>query len=316
VESNVPNLSGSGTGDGNGDGIADSLQPNVASLPNGSGGGYVTVAAPDNSGLSLSGVQAILAPVPAAFPSTSASGGIGALSAAPGRFGIQVAPSGTTFPYGLVQFTVNHLPTGGCTAVTLYFPPNRSINSYFRYGPTRNDTAPHWYQFSYDGMTGAEVFQDSARTRVVLHLCDGKRGDDDLIANGSITDPGGPVTILPGLFYTVTPCRQLDTRSGSPISPGGTLAVVLTGAPCGIPSGATSVSVNVVATQETGSGHLTIYPADKTQPLVSSINFSAGQTRANNTVLPLSSDGTGGVKIYNGSGGTTHVVIDVNGYFQ
>jgi hypothetical protein len=119
-----------------------------------------------------------------------------------------------------------------------------------------------------------------------------------------------------GFFYTVIPCRQLDTRSGAPISPGGTLAVALTGVPCGIPSGATSVSVNAAVTQETGSGHLTIYPADKTQPLVSSINFSAGQTRANNTVLPLSSDGTGRVNVVNGSGGTTHVIIDVNGYFQ
>jgi hypothetical protein len=128
------------------------------------------------------------------------------------------------------------------------------------------------------------------------------------------------VTVLPagsaGLFYTVDPCRQLDTRSGSPITPGGTLAVALTGTPCGIPSGATSVSVNAAVTQETGSGHLTIYPADKTQPLVSNINFNAGQTRANNAVLSLSSDGTGRVNVVNGSGGTTHVIIDVNGYFQ
>jgi FG-GAP-like repeat len=124
--------------------------------------------------------------------------------------------------------------------------------------------------------------------------------------------PAGPV----GFFYTVTPCRQLDTRSGSPISPGGTLTVVLTGAPCGIPSGATSVSVNTAVTQQTGSGHLTIYPADKTQPLVSNINFNVGQTRPNNTLLALSRDGTGRVNVVNGSGGTTHVVIDVNGYFQ
>jgi hypothetical protein len=124
--------------------------------------------------------------------------------------------------------------------------------------------------------------------------------------------PAGPV----GFFYTVTPCRQLDTRSGAPISPGGTLAVTLTGAPCGIPSTATSVSANAVATQETSSGHLTIYPADKAQPLVSSINFNTGQTRPNNTLLGLSRDGTGRVNVVNGSGGTTHVVIDVNGYFQ
>jgi uncharacterized repeat protein (TIGR03803 family) len=132
---------------------------------------------------------------------------------------------------------------------------------------------------------------------------------------------GGPLgfgvvfRLTPG-FYTVAPCRQLDTRSGSPISPGGTLAVALTGAPCGIPSGATSVSANAVVTQETAMGHLTIYPADKTQPLASTINFNAEQTRANNAILPLSSDGTGSVNVVNGSGGTTHVIIDVNGYFQ
>jgi hypothetical protein len=63
-------------------------------------------------------------------------------------------------------------------------------------------------------------------------------------------------------------------------------------------------------------GHLTIYPADKTQPLASTINFNAGQTRANNALLSLSRDGTGRVNVVNGSGGTIHVIIDVNGYFQ
>lgn len=92
--------------------------------------------------------------------------------------------------------------------------------------------------------------------------------------------------------------------------------MALTGAPCGIPMVATSVSANVVGTQESAPGHLTIYPADQTQPLVSSINFNAGQTRANNAVLSLSSDGTGRVNVVNASGGTTHVIIDVNGYFQ
>ena len=139
-------------------------------------------------------------------------------------------------------------------------------------------------------------------------------------ASGCMSASGtATVAVLPAgsavFFYTVTPCRQLDTRSGSPISPGGTLAVVLTGA-CGIPSGATSVSVNVVVTQETALGHLTIYPADQTQPIVSTINFNAGQTRANNAVLGLSRDGTGRVNVVNGSGGTIHVIIDVNGYFQ
>ncbi len=119
-------------------------------------------------------------------------------------------------------------------------------------------------------------------------------------------------------FYTLTPCRQLDTRAGAgtPLAASSTLTVPLTGAPCGIPAGATSVSANVTITQPTGQGFLTIYPADETRPVTSNTNFTAGLTRANNAILRLSSDGTGRVSVFNGSGGTVQVVIDVNGYFQ
>ncbi|MGE5344514.1 MAG: hypothetical protein ACM3JH_01045 [Acidithiobacillales bacterium] len=140
-------------------------------------------------------------------------------------------------------------------------------------------------------------------------------------SSGCTSDPGSAsITVLPAgsavLFYTVAPCRMLDTRSSAPLSAGGTLPVALTGAPCGIPSGATSVSVNMAVTQPAGTGHLTIYPADETQPLISNMNFNTGQTRSNNAVLRLSADGTGSVNVYNGSGGTVQVIIDVNGYFQ
>jgi hypothetical protein len=134
-----------------------------------------------------------------------------------------------------------------------------------------------------------------------------------------VTPTPTPTSGLPGgaSFYTVTACRMLDTRSSSPVAAGGTLTVILTGAPCGIPSGARSVSVNVTVTQPTGSGYLTIYPADGAKPLISDINFSTGQTRANNSALRLSADGTGSVDVYNGSAaGTVQVIVDVNGYFQ
>ena len=138
---------------------------------------------------------------------------------------------------------------------------------------------------------------------------------------GCASLPGNAsVTVAPaGLavdFYTVTPCRMLDTRSSSPVASGGTLTVTLTGAPCGIPSGATSVSANVTVTQPTGPGYLTVYPADGTLPVASSINFKAGQTRANNAILNLSGDGTGRVNFFNGAAGTVQVILDVNGYFQ
>jgi hypothetical protein len=49
--------------------------------------------------------------------------------------------------------------------------------------------------------------------------------------------------------------------------------------------------------------------------MTSSINYAAGQTRANNAVVSLGGDGA--LIAYVGQpSGTTHVVIDVNGYFR
>lgn len=54
---------------------------------------------------------------------------------------------------------------------------------WWKYGPTTSDNTPHWYVFD-----GAVI---SGNT-VTLTIKDGGTGDDDLIENGSITDPGGP----------------------------------------------------------------------------------------------------------------------------
>jgi hypothetical protein len=85
---------------------------------------------------------------------------------------------------------------------------------------------------------------------------------------------------------------------------------------CGVPSSATGVAVNITVTQPTnGPGFLTMFPAGGARPLTSVINFRAGQTRANNAILPLS--GSGALSIYcQQGGGTTHFILDVTGYFQ
>jgi hypothetical protein len=130
-------------------------------------------------------------------------------------------------------------------------------------------------------------------------------------ATVTVAAPGGSTQ-----YFTVAPCRQLDTRTGSALTPGGTLTVALTGAPCGIPATAAAVSLNVTVTEPVASGHLTLYPSTAPRPLASSINFVTGQTRANNAILALASDGSGTIDVFNGSAGTVHVIIDVNGYFE
>jgi N-acetylneuraminic acid mutarotase len=126
----------------------------------------------------------------------------------------------------------------------------------------------------------------------------------------------------PADFYTVTPCRLVDTRNSA--GPAGGPALVAgavrrfpaTGGVCGVPTTATAVSVTLTVTQPTAQGYLALYPGDAAgPPLVSNINFVPGVTRATNAVVLLARNG-GTVNVKNGSAGSVHIVLDVNGYFE
>jgi uncharacterized repeat protein (TIGR01451 family) len=126
-------------------------------------------------------------------------------------------------------------------------------------------------------------------------------------------------TSLFGAFYTVSPCRLVDTRTPGQLpalQPGEERTFVLTGPTCGVPVGAVSVSLNLTVTAPTAQGNLALYPADVDPPQASTINFVAGQTRANNAIVPASADGSVAIGVKNRSTGSVHVVIDVNGYFE
>ncbi len=152
--------------DGDGNGVPDYQENRVASLPSSTGGGYATIAVP--TGQTLTDVRAVGNPSPAD------------------------APPGVNFPYGFFEFTINDVTTGGCTTATLYLPRTPLLNTYYKYGPTPGNLSNHWYEFMYNGQTGAEIFHEATWTRIVLHFCDGQRGDDDLTANTRTPDQGGP----------------------------------------------------------------------------------------------------------------------------
>jgi hypothetical protein len=91
------------------------------------------------------------------------------------------------------------------------------------------------------------------------------------------------------------------------------------GPACGIPAAAKAVSVNVTVTLPTASGKIQFAPAGCTNlPIVSTVDFSGGQTRSNNAILLLATDGSGGM-VARGTvtgNGTVQLIVDVNGYFQ
>ncbi len=110
-------------------------------------------------------------------------------------------PSGLTFPFGFVTFQVSGVAAGAAVDVTLTGLDPSQIAQYYKYGPTPATHSNHWYDFLYnkttDGDSAAGTGMQIVGGNIVLHLIDGKRGDDDLTANGVVTDIGGPVQNLP-----------------------------------------------------------------------------------------------------------------------
>ncbi len=123
----------------------------------------------------------------------------------------------------------------------------------------------------------------------------------------------------PVRFYTIPPCRVLDTRDpvgpyGGPAIPALTSRAVFFPGHCEIPSNAVSISGNVTIVTPTFDGNLRAYPGSGPAPLSSILNYRTGQVRPNNAILRL---GAGEISFQVDQGtGTTHLLVDVNGYFK
>lgn len=121
------------------------------------------------------------------------------------------------------------------------------------------------------------------------------------------------------LFTAVAPVRVADTRPGQPVPfpaveqaliGGQVLRVPVAGA-FGVPADASAVSLNLTTTGAAGPGHLRVYPCGAAMPNASTLNFAAGQTVANASLVRVGTGGT--VCIYAAT--TTHVILDLNGWF-
>jgi hypothetical protein len=94
------------------------------------------------------------------------------------------------------------------------------------------------------------------------HIHDDGRGaslnTDDQLAVRALY---GPTTLA---FFTLTPCRLLDTRAAADLTGGlplvsGHFLVVPASGKCGIPASARALSLNVTAAGPTAPGHLTLF---------------------------------------------------------
>jgi hypothetical protein len=119
-------------------------------------------------------------------------------------------------------------------------------------------------------------------------------------------------------YFTLTPCRAADTReTRTPLAANARRTFSIAGL-CGVPADATAVAANVAVVVPGDAGDLRLYPTGTATPLISTINFVAGRTRTNNAILALGAGGQVDVQcdMPAGSVGTTHLVLDVTGYFR
>ncbi|MHB1510918.1 MAG: fibronectin type III domain-containing protein [Acidimicrobiales bacterium] len=116
-----------------------------------------------------------------------------------------------------------------------------------------------------------------------------------------------------GLFNAVSPVRVFGTlASGAAIAANTSAPVTVTGGTTGVPTTASAVVVNLTAASGTAPSFLSAYPAGGTLPLVSNLNFTAGEVAANRATIGVGNGGQ--IEIYNHTG-SVKVDVDVDGYY-
>jgi len=203
------------------------------------------------------------------------------------------------------------VPSSGVAAVSINITATRpTVGSYLTVWPTgqARPTASILNFAAGQTIANSTVVGVSASGQVSIF---NSSGSTDVLVDVSGWFPSA------GVFTPLTPARLLDTRSGvgapvAKVGPGQTLVLQVTGRG-GVPaSGVGAVSVNITATRPTVGSFLTVWPNGQARPTASILNFGAGKTIANSTVVGVSS--TGKLSIFN-STGSTDVLVDVSGWF-
>jgi hypothetical protein len=132
-------------------------------------------------------------------------------------------------------------------------------------------------------------------------------------------DPSPSVDGGESAMVPLSPTRILDTRNGigtagatSPIGPNGEIVLQVSGAG-GVPTGATSVVLNITATGATLPTFVTMWEDGTPMPVASVLNVTPGEDVANMVTATLPTSGR--LRIFNASG-NVHVIADVAGYYR
>jgi hypothetical protein len=114
-----------------------------------------------------------------------------------------------------------------------------------------------------------------------------------------------------GADYTpMAPYRRVDTRSGGIPLAGSTRCYQVSGRD-GIPASAKAIAINLTSVGASGNGFLRARPAGRSGISTSTLNYAAGDVRANNAIVEPGAFGR--VCVYTTT--NAHYILDVAGYW-
>jgi hypothetical protein len=150
----------------------------------------------------------------------------------------------------------------------------------------------------------------------------------------TLTAPGGTAHVLLDvtgyylddstgkLFYPLSPGRILESRDATTHLTGlhgvftsNVARTLPTAGHWGVPADADAITGNLTVVNQTQAGYVAVTPVATNTPPTSTINFPLGDVRANGITVPLSG-GSMGLVYKAGTGKTTHLLLDVTGYFK
>ena len=226
------------------------------------------------------GAPSLAGGVPRTFPVPSSACGIpaGAQAYALNMTVVPTAPVGylTTWPAGSPQPVVSTLNA-----------PTGTVTSNAAIVPA--------------GVNGAIAVYVTNATNLIIDI------------NGYFAPPGAGSLD----FYTATPCRVLDTRNavgplGGPIMGAGqSRSFNVPSSTCGIPATAKAYSLNATVVPQVSLGYLTLWGSGNI-PIVSTLNSYDGSIVANAALVPAGTSG----QVTAFTTDLSHLILDINGYFQ
>jgi Tol biopolymer transport system component len=189
------------------------------------------------------------------------------------------------------------------------FPPAQTFFWQRATGVTTLVSAPGPSSVRSGGTLGGHLLSANGRQLAFTTLQDLVEGDrnDAYDAYLFSLDPppsGGPVTVPPCVLFDGAAQRS-NVRK-----------VLTVAGACGVPAGATRVTVQVTAQQGTALGNLRLYPGDVTAPPSGTLRFVKTQPASATFDLPLAANGTGTIAVlpFVRGNGTVRVTVEVEGY--